>query len=158
MTRYAQATSVSVEKSRSEIETTLTRYGANKFAYARDDERGIASIEFEAHDRHVRFILNLPKQTADQFQYTNHSNPKRRNPDAVYKLWEQACRQRWRALLLVVKAKLEAVESDITTFEHEFMAHIVMPNGQTLGNWVIPQIKAAYESGDMPQLLIEGPM
>jgi hypothetical protein len=33
MTRYAADTSVSVEKSRMEIERTLARYGADAFAY-----------------------------------------------------------------------------------------------------------------------------
>lgn len=32
--QYAKDTSVSVEKSRAEIETTLARYGAESFAYA----------------------------------------------------------------------------------------------------------------------------
>lgn len=57
------------------------------------------------------------------------------------------------ALALVVKAKLEAVESGISTFEQEFMAHIVLPNGQTTGQWMIPQIEAAYKTGTMPALL-----
>ncbi|WP_198651245.1 hypothetical protein [Salinicola sp. CPA57] len=67
--------------------------------------------------------------------------------------WEQACRQRWRALALVIKAKLEAVESGITMFEEEFLAHIVLPNGGTVGGWMLPQIKKSYDSGSMPPLL-----
>ena len=35
--------------------------------------------------------------------------------------WEQACRQRWRALALVIKAKLEAIDAEISTFEEEFL-------------------------------------
>ena len=66
---------------------------------------------------------------------------------------EQAVRQRWRALALVIKAKLEAVESGITCFEDEFMAHIVLPNGNTVSQWLIPQISSAYENGAMPKLL-----
>ena len=42
------------------------------------------------------------------------------------------CRQRWRALNLAIKAKLEAVESGIVTFDQEFLAHIVGPSGQTV--------------------------
>ena len=43
--------------------------------------------------------------------------------------WEQVCRQRWRALLLIIRAKLEAVASGITTLENEFLANIVLPDG-----------------------------
>ena len=58
MTRYADATEVSVEKSRAEIEKTLTRYGATAFAYAW--EGGRAVIQFQAKGRRIRFDLPLP--------------------------------------------------------------------------------------------------
>jgi hypothetical protein len=54
---------------------------------------------------------------------------------------------------LAIKAKLEAVEQGITEFESEFMAHIVMPDGKTVGHHVLPQISAAYSTGKMPKLL-----
>lgn len=62
-------------------------------------------------------------------------------------------RQRWRALALVIKAKLEAVEAGITEFEEEFLAHIVLPNGGTVGQFMLPQVATAYETGQMPPLL-----
>ena len=65
-------------------------------------------------------------------------------------------RQRWRALALVIKAKLEAVEADITTLEAEFLAHIALPSGATVGEWVGPQLDAVYGSGEMPALLPGG--
>ena len=71
----------------------------------------------------------------------------------VYKLWEQATRQCWRALALVVKAKLEAVEANIATFEEEFMAHIVMPDGKTVAEHARPMIASAYKSGKIQPLL-----
>jgi hypothetical protein len=63
---------------------------------------------------------------------------------------EQEERTRWRSLLLVIKAKLEAVESSIATFEEEFMAQIVLPNQQTVGQWVLPEVARIYERGLMP--------
>jgi hypothetical protein len=54
---------------------------------------------------------------------------------------------------LVIKAKLEAVESGIACFEEEFMAHIVLPDGRTVGEHVIPGIAQAYETGNVPALL-----
>lgn len=67
--------------------------------------------------------------------------------------YEQDVRQRWRALCLCIKAKLEAVEAGITTFEDEFMAHIVLPNGQTMSQHATPMIAQAYETGNVPPLL-----
>lgn len=148
MSRFAENTSVSSENSRAEIERTLSRYGASKFMYGWEDEKAI--VGFEMDRRHVRFIVPLP----DKEDYRKTPGGKReRDNTGMLKAWEQACRQRWRALALVIKAKLEAVESGITVFEEEFMAHIVLPNGQTVGQHMIPQIAQAYESGNMPPLL-----
>lgn len=71
--------------------------------------------------------------------------------------WAQACRQKWRALNIVVKAKLEAVESGIAMFE-EFLAYIVLPNGLTVKDVVVPEIKKAYEIKEYTPnfLLLEG--
>jgi hypothetical protein len=68
---------------------------------------------------------------------------------------EQEERQKYRALLLVIKAKLESVESEIETFEQAFLAHLALPGSstQTVGEWLTPQIEKAYREGSMPMLL-----
>ena len=147
---YAENTNVSVEKSRVEIESTLARYGADQFGYAHDVNRGLASIQFRANGRHVRFILKLPERFSDEFTKTP-SKKRPRDESASFKAWEQACRQRWRALALCIKAKLEAVEREISVFEDEFMAHIVLPGDQTVSQLMRPQIEHAYNTGEAPQ-------
>lgn len=150
MSQYAKNTDVSSARSRAEIEDTLDRYGATGYAYARQGDK--AMIAFSMAERQVRFILPLPDPTDREFTHT----PERRTlraPEAQRKAYEQAERQRWRALALVIKAKLEAVESGITEFEREFMAHIVLPGGETVGDWMGPQIEQAYLTGRMPALL-----
>ena len=148
MGRFAENTSVSVEKSLAEIKRTLDRYGADQFGYAEDAARGLASVQFSASDRHIRFVLSLPNRNDKQFSLT--ATGKLRSHDAAIKAWEQACRQRWRALALAIKAKLEAVEAGISEFEDEFMAHIVLPGGGTVSQLMRPQIEQAYLSGDTP--------
>jgi hypothetical protein len=148
MPQYAANTTVSVEKSRAEIERTLERYGATSFAYGWDRDRAV--IQFAAQDRQVRFVLPLPDRTERRF--THHARGVR-TPESAQKEWEQACRQRWRALALAIKAKLEAVESGISEFEDEFLAHIVLPNGSTAGQWLRPQLATAYETARMPSVL-----
>lgn len=135
MGQYAKDTKVPVQQSRIEIERTLMKYGAASFAYFGGSQESM--IAFEAAGRRILFKLPLP-------------DPKVvRDENKVGKI----TRQRWRALLLVIKAKLEAVESGITTFEDEFMAHIMMPDGQTVSHHLRPKIAQAYETGSMPPLL-----
>lgn len=152
MARYAENTEVSSSRSRDEIERTLERYGADQFLYGwRDND---AVVGFRMEGRQVRFVLPLPARDAKEFtEYTSRGKLWARTEEAARKLYEQSVRQRWRALALVIKAKLEAVETGIAVFEDEFMANIVLPNGRTVGEEVRPSIAQAYHSGKMPNLL-----
>ncbi len=149
MARFAENTSVSVEKSRSEIEATLRRYGATSFVSGWNEERSV--IGFQMKGKQVKFFLPLPDAKSKEFAKDGRGSI--RSPDKVYQAWEQACRQKWRALALVIKAKLEAVAAGITVFEDEFLAHIVLPDGQTVGQVMRPQIELAYREKTMPPLL-----
>lgn len=150
MTKYAANTEVSADRSRSEIERILQRYGADQFMYGW--ESTMAVVQFRAHGRHIRFMLEMPDPEDREFTHTPNRGT-RRTPQQAYSHWEQATRQRWRALKLVIQAKLEAVEAGITEFEAEFLAHIVLPDGTTVGQWALPQVAVAYESGSMPKML-----
>ena len=147
MGKYASNTSVSSELSRLEIEKTLIRYGADNFAYA--TSAGKALIGFTMNDRQIKFILPLP--TKEEFSKTPTGRD--RSENSQYEAWEQACRQRWRALNLVIKAKLEAVECGISVFDDEFMSNIVLPGGQTVSQFMKPQIEQAYICGPVPKML-----
>lgn len=75
------------------------------------------------------------------------------------KAWEQDLRQIYRSLCLIIKAKLEYVESGNAIFEHEFMANITDPvTGKTMGEMVTPMIEKRYHGIDTkPTLFISGP-
>jgi hypothetical protein len=149
MPTFAADTQVTPERSRAEIERTLQRYGADSFMYGWDGPQAV--VAFRMQGRMIRFLLTLPGRDAEEFHRT--PTGKKRAPNAAFEAWEQACRQRWRALALVIKAKLEAVQSGITTFEEEFLAHTLLPDGQTVGQWMLPQVERAYLNGKMPALL-----
>ena len=149
MSRYAEHTLVPVAESKAEIEAILTRYGADQFASGWAEGRAV--IQFKAKERFVRFELPLPAQDEKRFRLDHRGYA--RSDTKRLEVWEQACRQRWRCLALAVKAKLEAVESGITTFEDEFMAHIVLPGDKTLGQWARPQIADAYANNRLPPML-----
>ena len=150
--KYASETLVSSEKSQAEIKTTLQKYGASKYAYYEDEDK--AGIRCEMQGRQLQFIVILPNRTNDEFVYVGEGTRRRvRDIQTQHKFWEQACRQKWRALALIIKAKMVAVESGIVTFEQEFLEHILLPTGQTVGEFIRPQIAVAYQSGKMPKLL-----
>lgn len=159
MNRYAKGTSVPVERTRAEIERLLGQHGAGQFMSATDAERGTAIIGWTMGGRMVRLSVPLPKPNAPEFtQRLWKGKPlsySRVPADVARARWEQACRTRWRSVLLIIKAKFEAISSGISSVEREFLADMVMANGQTLGTWVAPQLETMYASGRMPLLLPE---
>jgi hypothetical protein len=148
--KYASQTEVPIERSKTEIESILNKYGATGFGYLRDGDTYM--IVFQVEGRRIRFVLPMPKYA--DFKYTDAG--RLRSADSQSSAWEQAGRQKWRALVLVIKAKLEAVEAGIVTFEEEFLAHIMLPDGRTVGEWTRPQLEAVYSDGSMPALLPGG--
>lgn len=160
MAKYARKTEVSQEKSRMEIEQTLRRYCADAFFLRVAGDA--VMIAFRACDRHVRFTISMPVKGDEEFTHYKRGNSSdlyERTAEAAEREWEQACRQRWRALALVVKAKLKAVDAGISEFESEFLANIVLPNGDTVANQIKPYIQQAYIEGrmlDRPLLLSAG--
>lgn len=155
MSIYAKNTSVSVEKSRGEIESILARYGATAFAYATN--AGKSMIQFQADDRRIMFVLTLPDPKERRFTHTRGGKGHQEwAVEHAYKLWEQSCRQKWRCLALAIKAKLESVETGIASFEDEFMAHIVMPDGKTVSHHMRPKIDQAYKTNKLPALSFGG--
>lgn len=152
MPSYASTTSVSVEKTQSEIRTLLARSGATKFGLLEED--GQAAILFDLKDRRIKFVIVLPKRTESRFIRGRYG--KLRPIEAQHKEWEQACRARWRALFLSIKAKLVTVESAISSFEEEFYAHVMLPTGQTIYEASHQAVQQAYLSGEMPRLLLPG--
>lgn len=151
---YARGTSVSASQSRNEIEKTLSRYGASSFGFAQDHDR--AMIAFTAHQRSIRMIFPLPSRDA----FTRTPTGRTRTAKATTDAHDQAIREQWRAIALVIKAKLQAVESGIVSFEQEFAMFTVLPDGSTVGDHVLPAIDTAYTSGQIapliPRRAIEG--
>ncbi|GAA1048254.1 hypothetical protein [Arthrobacter russicus] len=150
MSKYAQNTSVDSATLRAEIERTLARYGASSFMYGWEAER--AAIGFTAAGKQVRFVLPMPDREAREFTHTP-AKGLRRDATGIAVEYERAVRQRWRALALVVKAKLEAVEAGIVTFEEEFFAHLVLPGGKTVFQEAAPAVEMAIEQGVLRPLL-----
>lgn len=145
--RYAKNTSVAVAKSKAEIEKTLTRYGAKEFAYGCNAEKAMIGFVFEK--RTIRIEITLP----DKKEFEQSPAGRDRAESIIEKAWEQACRQKWRALAFIIKAKLEAIDSGIALLEDEFLAYTVLPGGSTIGQQLKGKIDKYIETGKLPSLL-----
>jgi hypothetical protein len=140
MRRYAQETSVPVEKSRIEIERVLVRYGAKSFGTMTEPDK--ATIYFKLKGRELQWSIPMP--TGKEF-------PKEAKRD-------QETRRRWRVMLITMKAMIESVESGLLTFDEAFLAHIVIPgHAETIGSMLVPRLDALYGGLSLPALLAENP-
>lgn len=146
--RYAAETEVPVEKSKRVIELLLQQRGAEAYHTGWDSARDI--IEFGWKGKQIRFVLPRP----DRKNFELSPGGMQRSRTQIDGALQKAERQRWRALYLVVRAKLEAVEAGIAVFEEEFMAFIVIPGkNQTIGEILLPRIEAG--SFDLSRALPE---
>ena len=150
MPKYAESTTVPPERSQAEIRSLVNKYGATAFAFA--EQQSAAYIGFEMYKRQVRFVLPLPNPSDHRVK----SDGQKMTDKQAEQSYEKEVRRRWRALTLCIKAKLEAVSSEIVTFEEEFLAQIVVADAQgrhiTVGEWLRPQLEETYESGVPPML------
>lgn len=144
---YARGTEVPVEKSRIAIECLLQRHGVVKVGVLQ--EPGFATVFFATKEGwEVQMRIPIPtdedakKVTRNGWALT----------EVARRSWvEQRVRERWRQLLLVLKAKFTALENGVETFEQLFMAHLVL-GGQPVGERLLPAIRAAQEMGTPLQL------
>jgi hypothetical protein len=133
--RYASETEVPIERSKRQIEVLLQEHGADAYHVGWDADKDI--IEFGYSGKQIRFVLKRPAKQDFVVSDRGYS----RSPRDQQRALEQAERSRWRALYLVVRAKIEAVEAGIAIFEEEFMAFIVIPGvNQTVGEILLPRI------------------
>lgn len=143
---YAENTTVPFERSISEIVTLLRKAGADQIGQM--EGRGSFKLQFTMEDRMILFRVAFPS-TDEIMQMCGP----RQDPSRVEEQWR---RQRGRALLLVIKAKLESVESEVETFEQAFLANVMLANGQTLYERVQEPIAVEYQTGK-PAMMLEGP-
>lgn len=101
--------------------------------------------------RHIRISLTLPSK--EEFEETERG--RKRKAGLVHTAWEKGCRELWRGLVLLVHAKLVAVESGLSTIDREFMPDVLLPDGKTIGDHLHTKIEAAYSGGKVKGLLPE---
>lgn len=129
-TNYVRGASTSSADSRAEIVGLLSSHGASGVRCISEQRR--TAIVFSSGDRQFRFLLTGPVGSTDETDDQGR---------------EKAARRRWHTLALLIKAKLEAVSADIVTFEEEFLAYTLLPNGRTVYENTQHAITRAYTGG-----------
>lgn len=136
--RYAEGTTVPVEKTKQEIERLVERNGGKRFFTGWADDH-VAVIGFRAQDRILRFNLPLPGDKA-----------------VSARLRERETMRRWRCLLLCLKAQFEAVATGVKSFEQAFFGDIILPNNQTVYEAAQELVAGVYRTGKMDGRLLQG--
>jgi len=144
--RFAETTNVSADQSLVEIKTTLKRYGAVGFAYDEEDRQ--ARVAFEIAGRRILLRLPLPAESDDALTDTGRVRSDGSRQDAH----GQEVRHRWRVLLLLVKARLEAIDLGLLDVDQAFLADLLLPDGHTLGDTLQPQLQTALAGTAAPRL------
>lgn len=141
---YAETTKVSFDRSISEIIGMVRKRGAQQIAQM--EELHYFALQFTMDNRMIRFRVPFP--LIDDMP--NRDGRGRAIPETqrVAKL-EQARRQKGRALMLVIKAKLESVESGVETLEQAFLANVVMSDGATVYERIGTGIELEYKTGQI---------
>lgn len=150
--RYAEGTPVTVDKSRNEIEALLRKHGAHQIVSGYDSNQRSGRVLCAMGNRQVRFAVEAPPLA--HYELDERGRP--RKPAVVASMLAAEERRRWRALLLVIKAKLEIVAGGDREFEHEFMADILLPDGRTVAEGLSPVLADSYEHGRVPNLPLLG--
>ena len=153
MQRYANDTKVDPVRTRAEIERTLQRWGIAEFISG--VVPGGPVIAFKYKGLTVRIQVQLPLEDDPEVVYTPAKGLKR-SAGEQKRVYEQLVRQRWRAMLLLLKAKLESIELGIASFEGEFLPYMVLPSGETVTERLMPEIYHALESGESFPMLPPG--
>ena len=125
-TRYAEGTAVTVESSRGEITGILAKHGVMEMGWQTGPTGD--RLLFKLAGRSYLFAIDKPTMTEVRALY-----PNARDDNAK---WNGEWRRRWRANVLLIKAKLEFASGGDTTAEREFMPYLLVPGGGTLADWL----------------------
>ena len=125
--RYAEGTAVSVESSRGEISGILAKHGVLRQAFMSEPEGDV--IQFELGGYNYRFSVKRPTLTEIRKMYPNAYNEQSK----IDGEW----RRRWRANVLLLKAKLEFADGEASTVMRELMAYAVLKDGRTLEDAIL---------------------
>lgn len=149
---YAEGTKVAVSKTIAEIEDLVRKSGGERFY--RGEHEGKMVLGWWQKERMIMFGVELKPLS----EFAKKPGSWRTLPVSEQeKRRDQAMREKWRAMLLVIKAKYASVEAKIETFEESFLGQLVVPDPETgrhspYARIAIKAIADVYTGGNMKAL------
>lgn len=137
MPTYAKSTTVSVAKTKVQIQSLFEKWGIEEF-----------------------FFGSSPRGEGVGFKYSErlykHNVPQPNRGNMTDRQYEQALRQRWRIFYMSLKMKLEEIDSEGMTFEDQFLAMMCLPDGSTVADFMrLDENIARLSAAEMPKLLTD---
>lgn len=131
--RYAEGTKVTVESSRGEITGILAKHGVQRMGWMGGPEGDQLMFELAGGS----YRLDIRKPTATELRKRDGGSYT--YPDNVdwHGKVDAEWRRRWRANVLLLKAKLEFIESGDTSLERELLPYRLVKGGQTVEDLVL---------------------
>ncbi len=127
-TLFMETTRIAPERTVSEIQGILSRYGANAVLLEYDQMKVAAvSFKYTVGDQAIPFRLPCRWQAMED---TLRKSGKRPRYDDTFETW--ARRVAWRQILRWVEAQMALVETNMVKVQEVFFPYIQTSNGHTL--------------------------
>ena len=130
--RYAEDSKVPIARTRASIEELLERWGADRIAWLVDRKAGRCEIQFawtsEAGGYQARFGIDLDLEGGSD------------------------ARGRFRTLFYWLRAAFDAIDAGVISAEELFLPWLCGSDGVTVGEALLPRLKA-LETGSAARLL-----
>lgn len=139
--RYAEGTTVTVESSRGEITGILAKHGVIRMGWFTEPTADV--LQFELGGNSFRLTIQRPTVEDVRAMYIADGGNWSRVYDPAAKV-NAEWKRRWRANVLLLKAKLEFADGVTSTVTKELMPYMVLGDGRTL--------EAAITDGALPLL------
>lgn len=139
--RYAEGTSVTVESSRGEITGILAKHGVQRMGWMGSPDGDQLVFELEGGS----YRLDIRRPTLQEVRQL-YSHLYARQVDWEAKV-QAEWRRRWRANVLLLKAKLEFIDSGDTTLERELLPYLVLKSGKTVEQTILDDGLPALTAG-----------
>lgn len=144
MAKYAQGTTVSIQRSIAELTALTRKFGAKKFGYT-SDEDGRSVITFATEQR----VYRLEVEPSHPDEHRKTPTGRWRDIAGAERAAEEETSRRWRSLVLLMKALLVAIDDGLMDTQTALLPWTLLPDGSTISQWAGPALDDAYNGGQM---------
>jgi hypothetical protein len=158
MGRYAKKTQVGVAKSRGEIDSILTKWGADQLQWSDDLKNGQAMLRFIWEHDGTEYVAKFVIKTKTEQEIRELAVDGRNGRFSKTKFDDLMGRRgmvEHRELALLLKAIFVAVDAEIITAEQVFLPFLEDHTGMTVADVVLPHLAKIHQRGGV-RLLMEG--